>query len=552
MRFLFLLLIITSAVFAGCGGSISQYVPAVIGTNGGVINVTVSLIPGEGDVYITSYPRVGVSTQESVEKAVSYAYFVSSADEKCDVLFKFGREQSAGYVDGPSAGAAFTAMSYALFENETMRNDTIITGSVDEYGQIGPVGGLYEKARGAISKNARYFITPVESLYEMLLLKNLEEDYGIEIIEAENVEQIISFMIDNESIEQEPLTARKREIPELEELDYGDLEEFAQVSRRMIHLEEELVASIIIEGNETQEVKEFYENEVQRQSSIHDNGYLFSAANEAFLNYIDILTIKVVLSGDPDLPRKKGEVGICLTNIERPKLTDQNFEWIIGADQRQAWAFEKLDNSMVEEKLLEEEKFMEYHELAYGDAWCQVATSLVSAAPDGGSEVNEELWEEIAKEKIEEANQLGVLAYETEERLGIAEKSYEEGKYGAAIYDTVYVIQMEIATRELSAEIDLETEVPLMLEQERTSLWGNVYQSHAGFLYSLNQSEVAYRTIRFAQGLDDATAQMMDAQNSVEESQDKWDIDTILIAVLIICIFLFIIVIVLMGGAHGN
>ena len=65
-----------------CNGTISQYVPAVVGTGGGLVNVTLELIPsrdGNGIVYAGVYPTLGVSTQESIVNFFSlmkvYAFF---------------------------------------------------------------------------------------------------------------------------------------------------------------------------------------------------------------------------------------------------------------------------------------------------------------------------------------------------------------------------------------------------------------------------------------------------------------------------------------------
>jgi hypothetical protein len=93
---------------------------------------------------------------------------------------------------------------------------------------------------------------------------------------------------------------------------------------------------------------------------------------------------------------------------------------------------------------------------------------------------------------------------DTANRLAMAESAYENGLYGAAIYDAVYVIE---AVRADTENADAG-QVELLVNENRSSLWGRVYQSHAAFLYTQNQTQGAYRTALFARGLDNATAEM--------------------------------------------
>jgi len=552
MRLLILLFLLAAAAF-GCEGTVSQYVPAIVGNGGGLIEVSISLAPGEGDVYAKTYPHTGMDTQQSMEQAVDYAYLLADDAPVCNVMFKF--EESAGYIEGPSGGAAFTVMTYALLENRSMRSDAIITGTISPTGDVGPVGGTYEKAKGAAAVGARYFITPVSGLYEALVLRNIEEESGIIVLEAARVEDIIGFMMENKSIEQVPLDARKREIPELPSYEVPELEPFIPVAERMIELERNITESITGNDNETVVIREFYDNEAERQDALLEQGYAFSSANEAFLNYIDIGTIAAISKNSIDLPRKKGEVGICLTGIERPDMTDVNFEWIVGSRLREAWAYGKYNDTEIE-GLLTDEKYAAYHELMYGDAWCNVAKSLIAEAPEGGSRINETVWKELAEEKIDEA---GKMASKKDmlSRLEIAEKSFDKGYYGAAIFDAVYVIEMERSDLDIINEAVTEDNVEEMLDEERTSLWGAVYQSHAAFLYEIGEINVAYTTLRLAKGLDRAVDEMKELleeepEEAVEEIEMQEETDNILLGAFIISLFLFIIVIILIRRAYGS
>ncbi|NYZ74149.1 hypothetical protein H0O00_03325 [Candidatus Micrarchaeota archaeon] len=569
MRPLLLLLVISCVAFAECTGSISQYVPAIVGDNSGsLVNVTVGLVPGYGQTYVSVWPRTGLMAQASVQDAVAYAYGMADKERDCDVLVDFGGQPDTSYIEGPSAGAALTVMTYALLEGEAMRTDAVITGAVDASGAVGPVGGLYEKARGAASMGASYFITPVENVYEMLLLKEIEGRYGMKVLQARSVEEVAGFMLDNKSIEQEPLAAAKREIPDVEPYDYSGITAFAPVAAAMVDLERSALAGVDGGGDEADIVRDFYGNEAQRQQKILDSGYLFSAANEAFLNYIDISTIEVILKDDVDLPRKKGEAGICLSGIKRPALSDRNFEWVVGSDLRMAWAQDKIDNAKIEDKMLKDESYSEYNGLMYADAWCHVAKGLVGAAPSGGTPINESAWEPIAKAGIDEARALDITDSELASRLNIAQDAYTKGYYGAATYEAVYVITNHESDMAENLGDAAYENVSVLVMEDRDSLWGRIYQSHAAFLYSQNNSAGAYRTALFAKGLDEATAEMvramepaMDGGNGTgngdigqpvaEETQDG-DIFALGGIALISTLLFIVVVIVLTRRSHGN
>ncbi len=521
MRILVALLIFFSLAFAECEGEISQYVPAVVGNGGGMVNITIRLAPGSGEVFSTVDPNLGIMTQDSLTEAIAYARSMSGNTQQCDMLITFATDPKAEFLDGPSAGAALTVMSYALLENKTLRNDAIITGSIERDGSVGPVGGLYEKAKQAAERNAGYFITPTENFYEMLLLNSLEQDYDIEILEAENVEEIIGFMTENKAIEQKELDVRKREIPELEPYNSTSTGSFRKVAQRMIELEENELMLIDGSTETNAQIAEFFENEFERQQHILEQGYLFSAANEAFLNYIEISTIVGVLDNNIDLPRKKGEVGICLTSLKRPQMTDRNFEWVVGADLRKGWAFDKINQTVVEEDTLTDEKYSKYNQLMYARAWCKVAEELINATPVEGEPLDEQLWNELAMHYLNQAYETGTTSAETTERLRIAERAYRQGSYGAAIFDSIYVAEMEKANSEIVLpQEELEKKTGRLIAKEPTSLWGKIYHSQGVFLKSQNQTAGAYRVLMLAGALDSAAKEMKEAAKKGTAGKD--------------------------------
>ncbi len=607
-----------------CQGSISQMVPAVMGEGGGLVNTTVSLAPGPGNAYAGVWPRTATSTQESIDDAVGYAYSLSGHGP-CDVLVMFSVPGAADYVEGPSAGAALAVMTYALLENRSLRQDAIMTGTIDSGGGIGEVGGLYEKARGAAFAGARYFITPVEGLYERMLLASVEREYGMTVLQARNAGEVISFMMDGVPISQEGFVVRNRPMPDLPPYPGGGLERFAPVALEMIALEKQAANALgtgtLASGtpataaeqqagtgptgagrpagagtgnatqrdagnatqgqdgrgmdNDTSLARDFFLNEAKRQERLLELGYAFSAANEAFLDYIEVSSIGAMTGGgDPDLPRKKGEAGICLSRITRPVMTDANFEWVVGSELREGWAELRLNLTGTEGRMTSDEKFAAYNDLMYAQAWCSVSGGLAAAAPAGGTPVDEGTLKELADAKLGEARSLQLSSADTKFKMDAATASYAKGRYGAAIYDALYVIAIdgaahaggEAGENRSTGKAAAKDAAAKLLNESRTSLWGRIYRSQGAYLYAQNDSAGALTILGFAKALDGATNEMRVAlgTGNATQGQDgsgmarEWtDHGNILpagaaytLAAAGILIFLLVIVLMIVRGTH--
>jgi len=63
-------------------------------------------------------------------------------------------------IGGPSAGAATTIATIAALEGKTVRLDYVLTGTIEEDGSIGQVGGVFDKAVAAEKHNITRFLVP--------------------------------------------------------------------------------------------------------------------------------------------------------------------------------------------------------------------------------------------------------------------------------------------------------------------------------------------------------------------------------------------------------
>ncbi|MFH1106882.1 MAG: S16 family serine protease [Candidatus Micrarchaeota archaeon] len=128
--------------------------------NTGIVTfASVEIRPGKGRVLINTNPFVEPDTQYSAETAVKIAqeYTKKSINQK-DVILTF--EAETQLVGGPSAGAAMTIAAIAAIQNKTLPADVAMTGTVEEDGSVGQVGGVLEKAEAAAEAGIRLFLVP--------------------------------------------------------------------------------------------------------------------------------------------------------------------------------------------------------------------------------------------------------------------------------------------------------------------------------------------------------------------------------------------------------
>jgi predicted S18 family serine protease len=85
------------------------------------------------------------STQRTGQSLVDYEFLV----------------ETAGQIDGPSAGMLITATMIAILRGKTPRADTTMTGTINPDGSAGPVGGIVQKMDGAKRDGLKRFGFPL-------------------------------------------------------------------------------------------------------------------------------------------------------------------------------------------------------------------------------------------------------------------------------------------------------------------------------------------------------------------------------------------------------
>jgi ATP-dependent Lon protease len=137
---------------------------------GEVLYVEASLLKGKGDLIVTG--QLGEIMQESARAAVTYARACTMQErgrkpdyDSTDVHIHV----PAGAIpkDGPSAGIAIATALVSTMTGKPVRNDVAMTGEVTLRGRVLPIGGLKEKALGAVRAGIKTVLIPAKNLKDL-------------------------------------------------------------------------------------------------------------------------------------------------------------------------------------------------------------------------------------------------------------------------------------------------------------------------------------------------------------------------------------------------
>jgi ATP-dependent Lon protease len=165
---------------------------------GEVLYVEASLIDGKGELIVTG--QIGEVMQESARAALSYAraHLVSFGIKKNILENKDVHiHVPAGAIpkDGPSAGIAMATALISILTNKPIHKDVAMTGEITLRGRVLPIGGLKEKALGALRAGIRTIIIPEKNKKDLAEIP-MNVKRKINFVPVKNMEKVISLAID--------------------------------------------------------------------------------------------------------------------------------------------------------------------------------------------------------------------------------------------------------------------------------------------------------------------------------------------------------------------
>jgi len=167
---------------------------------GEVLYVEASLIGGKGDLIITG--QIGEVMQESARAALSYARANLRSLGIKERIFEnkdIHIHVPAGAIpkDGPSAGTAMATALISALTNKPVNRDVAMTGEITLRGRVLPVGGLKEKALGALRAGIRTIIIPEKNKKDLKEIP-LNVKRKIDFVPVKNMDKVLSLAMDGE------------------------------------------------------------------------------------------------------------------------------------------------------------------------------------------------------------------------------------------------------------------------------------------------------------------------------------------------------------------
>jgi len=154
------------------------FVREVATEEGALLNISVETRAGKGRVLVQTTPLMGVIFQDAANTAVFVAQQETGVSlSGSDVIFSITADQEIPGVDGSSAGALMTLLTIAAINGTELNNSVTLTGTIDNEGNVGAIGGIFEKAEAAEAGGKTLFLLPREN-NELVIYKTVERKIG--------------------------------------------------------------------------------------------------------------------------------------------------------------------------------------------------------------------------------------------------------------------------------------------------------------------------------------------------------------------------------------
>ena len=166
---------------------------------GEVLYVEASLLSGKGDLILTG--QLGEVMQESARAALSYARANFQALEIKDNVLESNDVHihvPAGAIpkDGPSAGIAMAVALISSLVKRPVNKYVAMTGEITLRGRVLPVGGLKEKALGAIRAGIRTIVYPQKNKKDISEIPvNIKRK--IKFIPVTHMDEVLEIALEN-------------------------------------------------------------------------------------------------------------------------------------------------------------------------------------------------------------------------------------------------------------------------------------------------------------------------------------------------------------------
>jgi ATP-dependent Lon protease len=165
---------------------------------GEVLYVEAALISGKGDLIVTG--QLGDIMQESARAALSYTRAnlkELGIDPKLLEIYDLHIHVPAGAIpkDGPSAGIAMATALISALTQRAVNSVVAMTGEITLRGRVLPIGGLKEKAMGALRAGVHTVIIPAKNKKDLSEIP-VNVRRKIAFIPVSNMDEVLAIALE--------------------------------------------------------------------------------------------------------------------------------------------------------------------------------------------------------------------------------------------------------------------------------------------------------------------------------------------------------------------
>lgn len=482
------------------GATADMYIFAVNSQGKGVpARLIVDVKPGTGKVSLTLNSLVGEDTQASITSAIKAAVREANKEfEKFD--YSVTIEASAEHVSGPSAGLPIAIATYAALLGKDVPDNISATGTIDEKGNVGPVGGIYEKLLAAKDVNVTLFLIPKgERIVKTLVVEEIEpgiqgavekeidvvekgRELNVEVYEVSTLREAIDIIFEGKK----PAISESNMV-ESEEVNFVPPPasiyysyRFGDITRHFVEeLNTILNFSCQKNGREVNILLTRAKSYLKRAVLLLDRGYYYTAGNYAFLGLIDA-TVAREYCLHPSIKNPsslaytllkddlESELHSLLLRAEKIKPNAYNYEWVGGARERIIRAEQSLSKETPSLSDLISAKY-----------WLEAASLMLDVAEEiNGPEIKG--LDVLAREEIISVEDIALTDPSVKERLKWARTAYERGWYYAAFAEAALAKGIHSPKE---GEIRNRVDQLLELTEDVKGLWAELYRNHGVYYY---------------------------------------------------------------------
>ncbi|MFP3279071.1 MAG: S16 family serine protease [Candidatus Micrarchaeota archaeon] len=562
LTFALVALLLLSTPYASFVGGAYIYAPAVLTqSNKGILSLFyLNVTTGDGVVKISGPSYVDESTLSSAQIGVAYACKYLGLNMS-DYNFSYIIEDKNVSVSGPSGGLAFTLDAISALSHKPLLHNFTLTGTISPDGSVGTVGGVYDKVAAAKMHNLKFMLVPyVENgSFENLLYYVAQQTFGIPLVEVKNASQAFAYATGLRA--PYPLTYNTYTNYYVDKIPYANLSclycnlsGFQNLTSFTFGFVNRSIDSI---PNNYPLIKSELTNAMQEYSAISEKGYLYTAADLAFLVYPQAFMLANANNANKSAAANLiSNVSTYCSSLVPPQMTNSNYEYVIGGELRQELGTITSGNAatILNSSETSDGVFESLYTAGEAYGWCLAASDMYSiAASMGGVPVQgSPLLKNYASKLIQNASEFGSSIY-----LQSAINFYNNGNYPAAIYAGTYASIFDrptISNYTPSEYISIEK---TLIDNSTYGVWPNQFAKSAIFYineYNITRNESnlanAYSLALLASKLSSAnklinSTFILQPNQTYSYNNISGEIEQIYSILLIILIVLFAILIVL-------